>query len=184
MEVGKTYTVSGTPSVTENTGVYFDVYDGNNTRMEGSVSTTTVKEGYTYYIKPYVNTSSTNLQTSRTVTYTNVQIEEGSKATTYEPFTPNSPSPDYPSEIKSMGDNGTTTIRVTGKNVLDLKKATLNVGASVTIDQYDSNRIVVSSTTGEPYTHARALIDGQLEVGKTYVISAVASDKENSSRRQ
>lgn len=30
------------------------------------------------------------------------QIEKGSSATTYEPFVPNSPSPDYPSEIKSI----------------------------------------------------------------------------------
>ncbi|WP_394910611.1 carbohydrate binding domain-containing protein [uncultured Robinsoniella sp.] len=35
-----------------------------------------------------------------------LQLESGTVATAYEPFTPNSPSPDYPSAINSIGDSG------------------------------------------------------------------------------
>lgn len=60
---------------------------------------------------------------------TNVQIEEGDTATEYEPYGV-SPSPDYPSEIKSVGDIVTDTddtnygkykipIKTSGKNLFD-----------------------------------------------------------------
>ena len=42
--------------------------------------------------------------TEQTATFTNLQLEEGIIGTAYETFTPNSPSPDYPSEIKSAVD--------------------------------------------------------------------------------
>lgn len=49
-----------------------------------------------------------------------VQIEKGSKVTSYEPYVGGqpSPSPDYPQEIKSVGDSGSVAVKVMGKNLI------------------------------------------------------------------
>ena len=53
-----------------------------------------------YYVRLLWYQGLTNEQKSK------IQLEEGTTATAYEPFTPNSPSPDYPSVINSIGDSG------------------------------------------------------------------------------
>ena len=72
-----------------------------------------------------------------------VQIEKGSKATSYEPYVGGqpSPSPDYPQEIKSVVN---PTVKVTNEDGLKVQSATLNnitlnaipvaSGGNVTID--------------------------------------------------
>ncbi len=62
-----------------------------------------------------------------TISYKNIQIEKGSEATAFEPYTGGipSPNPDYPQEIKSVVN---PTVKVCGKNLF---KATLgNVTAN------------------------------------------------------
>lgn len=51
-----------------------------------------------------------------------IQLEEGDTATVYEPYTGGkpSPSPEYPQEIASVGENGNIGIEITGKNLLGL----------------------------------------------------------------
>lgn len=51
-----------------------------------------------------------------TISYKNIQIEKGSEATSYEPYTGGipSPNPDYPQEIKSVVN---PTVKVCGKNL-------------------------------------------------------------------
>lgn len=43
----------------------------------------------------------------------------------YEPYTGGkpSPNPDYPQEIKSVGDSGSVAVKVTGKNILDMRNS-------------------------------------------------------------
>ena len=43
----------------------------------------------------------------------------------YEPYVGGipSPSPEYPQEIKSVGDSGSVAVKVTGKNILDMRKS-------------------------------------------------------------
>lgn len=43
----------------------------------------------------------------------------------YEPYVGGkpSPNPEYPQEIKSVGDSGSVAVKVTGKNILDMKKS-------------------------------------------------------------
>lgn len=53
-----------------------------------------------YYVRLLWYQGLTNDQKSK------IQLEEGTTATAYEPFIPNSPSPDYPSVINSVGDSG------------------------------------------------------------------------------
>jgi hypothetical protein len=52
--------------------------------------------------------------TAGTVKFKNIQLELGSVATPYEPFVPNSPSPDYPSPIISAGEVSGIDLSVTG----------------------------------------------------------------------
>ena len=68
--------------------------------------------------------------TNKTSVISNIQIERGSTATAYEPYTGNkpSPSPEYPQEIKNVGKWNEETrkyevdVKVTGKNLFDMNK--------------------------------------------------------------
>lgn len=61
---------------------------------------------------------------------TDVQIEIGSTATTYEPYTGGipSPNPDYPQTLESVGDSGTLRVTACGKNLLDESKLLTSSG--------------------------------------------------------
>lgn len=52
-------------------------------------------------------------------------LNVGEVAAPWEPYTGGkpSPSPDYPQEIQSAGDDGNVAVSVTGKNLLDISKA-------------------------------------------------------------
>lgn len=53
---------------------------------------------------------------------TNIMLNDGDIALPYEPYTGGkpSPSPDYPQEIKSVGDSGSIEVNVRGKNLVDV----------------------------------------------------------------
>lgn len=65
-----------------------------------------------------------------TATFADIQLEKGSTATAYEPYTGGkpSPSPEYPQEIKNSGKWNEETqkygvdVKVTGKNLFDMNK--------------------------------------------------------------
>lgn len=61
-----------------------------------------------------------------------LQIEAGTTATAYEPYTGGipSPNPDYPQELNSVGDDGSVNVTVCGKNLLNNK----HVGAAPVTD--------------------------------------------------
>lgn len=107
LTVGKTYKQSAIQTG-KNTEINIDeATDANfENRTLSGVSAVTIKSGYFYRIKFYANVSGTNSTETYTNTYTNIQLEEGTTSTAYEPFSPNSPSPDYPSVINSVGDSG------------------------------------------------------------------------------
>ena len=50
------------------------------------------------------------------------QLEEGEKTTDFEQFIPNMPSPEYPSEIRAVGDKGSIGIKKQNKNLFDILK--------------------------------------------------------------
>lgn len=62
-----------------------------------------------------------NYQDNYANVFTDLQIEEGSTATAYEPFVPNSPSPDYPSHIISAHD-----FNITAGNGVESNAAAVN----------------------------------------------------------
>lgn len=75
--------------------------------------------------------SNANGSANDTATFADIQLEKGSTATAYEPYTGNkpSPSPEYQQEIKNSGkwNEGTqkyeVDVKVTGKNLFDSEKA-------------------------------------------------------------
>lgn len=70
----------------------------------------------TFYVTKDVKYSLTGIK---------VMLNAGNTALPWEPYTGGkpSPSPDYPQEIQSAGDDGNVAISVTGKNLLDISKA-------------------------------------------------------------
>ena len=86
--------------------------------------------------------------TEQTATFTNLQLEEGTIGTAYEPFTPNSPSPDYPSEIKSAVDFEAGS---TGKNLLYNKKAKSLNSSGLTFAVSCDGSITVNGVSTSPY---------------------------------
>lgn len=101
------------------------------------------------------------------------QVQYGSTATPYEPYTGGqpSPSPEYTQEIKSVGKYNEETgkyevdVKVTGKNLLDLKKYTLNHVSEVQQGEIQNDKIVLK---GNRYSQFKV----KVKKGKTYVLSA------------
>lgn len=100
---------------------------------EVSVLCLVVKEGKTYDISNIL-----------------VQIEKGTEATPYEPYVGGqpSPSPDYPQEIKSVGDSGSIELNVMGANVLEGTKlgvkSTVN---GITYTTYENGILITGTAT-------------------------------------
>ena len=67
----------------------------------------------------YVNASNIQGSVGAKVSYNQIQIEEGSTATAYEPYVGGvaSPNPDYPQAVNTV--TGTQTVEVVGKNLLN-----------------------------------------------------------------
>lgn len=79
-----------------------------------------------------------------------VMLNRGDVALPFEPYTGGipSPSPEYPQEIKSVGDNGSVVVNVTGANVLEGTKlgvkSTVN-GITYTI--YENGILITGTAT-------------------------------------
>lgn len=75
---------------------------------------------------------------------TNIMLNDGDIALPYEPYTGGqpSPSPDYPQEIKSVGDSGSIEVNVRGKNLWDNFK-TLSLG---NVEQKNGTYIATADT--------------------------------------
>jgi hypothetical protein len=101
----------------------------------------------------YPDRTNTNIADSATMTVSNLQLEVGSTASPYEPFTGGqpSPSPDYPQNINVV--TGEQTVKVTGKNLFDTTNYTIigsgltiarNTDGSFTVNGTNSNNILIS----------------------------------------
>ena len=105
-------------------------------------------------------------------TFTNatikIQLEYGTNKTEFEEAGA-SPSPEFPSEIKSVGDEGTVTIEQRGKN-LGKNNIVSGQKGGLTITKYDDDTFrVQGTTTGDVYIFgSENNID--LEAG-TYILS-------------
>lgn len=124
--VGKEITLSVKLTVGANTSAVFLMYiSSEQKKINGSV----IKSGLTgksiLTVTPVSNTDYFVISFGSgndDVTFSELQLELGSVATSYEPYTGGqpSPSPDYPQEIVSAGNSGNIEVNVMGKNLVDV----------------------------------------------------------------
>ena len=161
LTVGKTYVKSMTGGVD---GISFVVAvtknDNTSTRPTTFTLDDTIKS-----VKAYLEITKIDAPIDTTVY---LQVEEGSTATAYEPFVPNKPSPEYPSEIKSA--ENFTALFLRGKNLLDTSGMGTTAGGITYTPQADGSVKVAGTSTG---FGSSKLIDitSRLTLGKKYVKS-------------
>ena len=180
-EVGKTYTF-----VFDGSGMA----DGESVTfyLEQSTQTFNFKNGKNVWTQSAINENSyftlddrdrSNISSS--ITLSNIMILEGEYTEEtipeYEPYGA-SPSPEFPSEIKSVGDEGTVTIEQRGKNLFDASKI-----ANTSIEVLDNGKTIKMpiATSGNGYTHVGTNLKGvcpKLKVGDTvYLLGDTTSQK-------
>ena len=104
------------------TAVYISYIGSEQNHINGSLVTSGSTGKSTLTVTPVSNTDYFTItygSGNDDVTFSELQLELGSVATSYEPYTggKTSPSPDYPQEIQSAGYQKGIEVRVTGKNL-------------------------------------------------------------------
>lgn len=104
-----------------------------------------------------------NIANGTVLNETNIKImlEESSNETEWEPYVGGipSPNPDYPSEIKTVGDN---------VNLLDVSKIGVRTSYGITFTQTDTG-IKITGTAEDTYAYGTS-IKCNLQKGKTYTL--------------
>lgn len=122
-----------------------------------------------------------------------IQIETGTEATDYEPYTGEqpSPSPDYPQEIVSSGSDGKIGVEVRGKNLVDIYGYSANgipspkaerilfntygttLSTTEKTDKLIVHQEIIDGATANSYTSGYFCIgiNRKLETGKDYIIT-------------
>lgn len=102
-----------------------------------------------------------------------IQVEKGSTAHDYEPYTGGqpSPNPEYPQEVKGVDK---IEGKVVGKNLFDISKIK---EISNAIKRNDDGSLTITSTPNDSSINTKmALKDlADLEIGKTYIISFITT---------
>ena len=120
---GTTITISFTGTLPNR--LYVTQYDSNKTRVStlnpsvttvGTVTVTTTQDGY-------VTVAFAN-STSGSFAISNVQMEVGSYATSYEPYTGGIPAPSPSYHIPISVVTGAQTVTITGKNLINIPNFT------------------------------------------------------------
>lgn len=122
-----------------------------------------------------------------------IQIEIGTEATDYEPYTGGqpSPSPDYPQEIVSAGSDGKIGVEVRGKNLVDIYGYSANgipspkaerilfntygttLSTTEKTDKLIVHQEIIDGATANSYTSGYFCIgiNRKLKTGKDYIIT-------------
>jgi hypothetical protein len=161
VEIGKSYTllcevVSG--SVTgDNVGVFFlGCTDDLSAGTFENWQTVTIKNSYSKTVTPpkqYVNRAWFYCYSGATFINYKIRLmfSEGTD-TTYEPYTGGipSPNPNYPQELVSVGDSGSTTEYVMGKNLLPYPYSeTTKTMSGITFTDNGDGSITINGTAAE-----------------------------------
>lgn len=93
--------------------------------------------------------------TSNSFEISDIQIEKGSTATSYEPYVGGvpSPNPDYPQDIVSVGDNGSVDVKSCGKNLLNYDAWKTNNVISHGTAIFENNGVTITATENDAYTN-------------------------------
>lgn len=167
LQVGETYTLSvGTVSEHDdgNYGWRIRYEDGTTSSpvVPSLTLTITKKVSKIYFYAFWGDT------TTEDTIISNLQIEIGSVATEYEPYTGGkpAPNPDYPQELESVGDSGAINTTVAGKNLCNAKvvqNGPYNTSVSVSDDGYT----IVSVGGSKAWANADIDVDITALRGKT-----------------
>ena len=195
--VGKEITLSVKLTVGANTSAVYLMYiSSEQKKINGSV----IKSGLTgksiLTVTPVSNTDYFVISFGSgndDVTFSELQLELGSVATSYEPYTGGqpSPSPEYPQEIISAGNSGNIEVNVRGKNLVDVygysandipnpeaERVLFNIyGTTLSTTEKTDKLIVhqeiIDGATANNYTSGYFCIgiNRKLETGKDYIIT-------------
>lgn len=90
-----------------------------------------------------------NVKSNNENVISEIQFEEGTAATSYEPYTgvKPSPSPDWPQKIISAGDSGNIEIDVTGKNLVDIQSVETYWAHTLSVSVDELNKHVGDTVT-------------------------------------
>lgn len=109
-----------------------------------------------------------------------IQIEKGSVATSYEPYTGGipSPNPDYPQEIKSVVN---PTVKIVGKNLLNATLKTITLNGVTCINNGDGTYTLNGTPTVETdfyiYGAFNTANSFPLDSQKTYIVKKSGNSK-------
>lgn len=109
------------------------------------------------------------------------QLQNGTAATPYEPYTGGkpSPSPEYLQEIKNSGKRNEETrkyevdVKITGKNLFDIEKAEVS-GGNLCTAKRENNIVKITAIETVTSKRAYAIVSGGgicLKAGKTYFLN-------------
>ncbi len=116
-QIARIYVVGGAGTIAQ-TGT---MTDGTNI---ASFVAPELSDGESLRLYLYSQSSTTTYTVDAVVRFYDIQLEIGSTATDYEPFVPDSPTPDYPSEIRCVGGSVTSM----GRNLVDVADRTVTAG--------------------------------------------------------
>ena len=132
-------------------------------------------DGNKYSINTFKVTDAEYIRVSApSALYNTIQVEYGSEATSYEPYTGGIPSPntDYPQEIKSVVN---PVVKVCGKNLLNLQDAEYS-GGGIAITFKNGVGVLNGTTVDEAYVQKI----GEFIVKETGVYYIASATKDNS----
>ena len=167
LEANTNYYVSGVAKITNidltgTIGIYIREDRGSGTVLNSQsldrTITTNQNIGFSFnsgsrtraYLWLYVDTNGaeTSSTGTRTMAVTNLQVEKGSSATSYEKFTFGaSPNPDYPQPIQVV--TGNQEINVVGKNLYNVGELTTITSNGITFTPYyEDNKLQYINVNG------------------------------------
>lgn len=185
-----TYTIKQNSGTFERpTGSDFAIYlmSGSNTFITGDyassgISGSNLTNNSGLYSKTFTITEETEIfirifTSSSSVVFNNleleIQIESGSTYTGMEQFIPNSPSPDYPSKVETVGSN----VNLFDKDNMDVIEGAF-INSSTKKIEANANRkcFYLEISPNKTYTISREKIASNFIVGTTNGVPTVGSD--------
>ena len=104
-----------------------------------------------------------------------VMLNKGDTSLPFEPYTGGipSPSPEYPQEIKSVGDSGSVVVNVTGANVLEGTKLGVKSTANgITYTTYENGILITGTATKDFFIFLHNDIINPLTRGDYYLTTS------------
>lgn len=156
-----TYTLSWSSTISDSTvstfGITITYFDDTSEYIDVGVTLTSKKMVFAKETKNiifYVTTSYSG-SSGHNRSFSNLMLEEGETATTYEPYTNKiaSPSPNYPQPIKVI--TGNNAIKILGSNLFTTNNISNVGGSSMATTIIDDSTLKIVSQTSLSYAYRK-----------------------------